>query len=238
VIEMIRRFVRQKFGSAGLVVALIVLGLVQLLPLAAQGTAAGFSMASWGIFVLAAGSVSRDISSGALQMILSRPIRRTQYLFGRYFGILLSYALFLVATSLLAFLLFHLVVLRTARAGGAADFSTAGLAVAAGEAFLTGAFQAAILLLFSTFLPGIADLLGLLLLYLVLNLPQFSQSAFIRNAGERARENMLPSVEWERVFRGGDVPAAATGRWLFALTVYLVLAAIVFSRRELPYGQD
>jgi hypothetical protein len=25
---------------------------------------------------------------------------------------------------------------------------------------------------------------------------------------------------------------------VFALTVYLVLAAVVFSRRELPYGQD
>jgi ABC-type transport system involved in multi-copper enzyme maturation permease subunit len=237
VIEMIRRFVRQKFGSAGLVVALAVLGLVQLLPLAAQGAEAGFAMASWAIFVIAAGSVSRDISSGALQMILSRPIRRTQYLFGRYFGILLSYALFLAATSLLAFLLFRLVVLRAPTAG-AADFSMAGLAAAAGQAFLTGAFQAAILLFFSTFLPGIADLLGLLLLYLVLNLPQFSQSSFLRNAGERARENMLPAVEWERILRGDDVPAAATGRWVFALTVYLVLAAIVFSRRELPYGQD
>jgi hypothetical protein len=237
VIEMIRRFVRQKFGSAGLVVALAVLGLVQLLSLAAQGAAGGFAMAGWAIFVIAAGSVSKDISSGALQMILSRPIRRTQYLFGRYFGVLLSYAQFLLLTSVLSFLFVHLVVLRTAR-GAAADFSTAGLAVGAGQAFLTGALQAAILLLFSTFLPGIADLLGLLLVYLVLNLPQFSQAPWLRTAGERARENMLPSVEWARVLRGDGALGAATGRFVFALTVYLVLAAIVFSRRELPYGQD
>lgn len=234
---MIRRFLRQRFGSAGLVVALVVLGLVQVLFLAAQGAASGFSMAAWAIFVIAAGSVSRDVSSGALQMILSRPIRRSEYLFGRYFGILLSFALFLLATSVLALILFHTVVLRTAR-GAAADLSVEGLAVAAGQAFLTGAFQAAILLMFSTFLPGIADLLGLLLLYLLLNLPQFSQAPWLKTAGERARENMLPPVEWTRVLRGEGVHAEATGRWVLALTVYLVIAAVVFSRRELPYGQD
>jgi ABC-type transport system involved in multi-copper enzyme maturation permease subunit len=237
VIEMIRRFVRQKFGSAGLVVALAVLGFVQLLGLAARGAAAGFSVANWAILVIAAGSVSRDVSSGALQMILSRPIRRTHYLFGRYLGILFSYGLFLLATSVLAFLFVHLVVLRTAH-GAAADYSTAALAVGAGQAFLSGALQAAILLLFSTFLPGIADLLGLLLVYLVLNLPQFSQVPWLRTAGQRAGENMLPPVEWAAVLRGHGVLGAATGRWVFALTVYLALAAIVFSRRELPYGQD
>jgi len=234
---MIRRFVRQKFGSAGLVVALAVLGFVQLLGLAARGAAAGFSVANWAILVIAAGSVSRDVSSGALQMILSRPIRRTHYLFGRYLGILLSYGLFLLATSVLAFLFVHLIVLRTAH-GAAADYSTAALAVGAGQAFLSGALQAAILLLFSTFLPGIADLLGLLLVYLVLNLPQFSQVPWLRTAGQRAGENMLPPVEWAGVLRGHGVLGAATGRWVFALTVYLALAAIVFSRRELPYGQD
>jgi ABC-type transport system involved in multi-copper enzyme maturation permease subunit len=235
-IEMVRRFVRQKFGSAGLVVALAALGIVQLLALAAQGAAAGFAMAGWAILVIAAGSVSRDVSSGALQMILSRPIRRTHYLFGRYLGVLVSFGMFLLATSAVSFLFVQLVVLTTAR--GRADYSLASLAAGAGQAFLTGAFQAAILLLFSTFLPGIADLLGLLLVHLVLNLPQFSSAPWLRAAGQRARENILPAVEWARVFRGHGVLGAATGRWVFALTVYLVLAAVVFSRRELPYGQD
>jgi hypothetical protein len=229
--------VRQKFGSPGLVVALAVLGFVQLLGLAAGGAAAGFSVANWAIVVIAAGSVSRDVSSGALQMILSRPIRRTHYLFGRYLGILLSYGLFLLATSVLAFLFVQLIVLRTAH-GSAADYSAAALAAGAGQAFLSGALQAAILLLFSTFLPGIADLLGLLLVYLVLNLPQYSQVPWLRTAGQRAGENMLPPVDWAAVLRGHGVLGAATGRWVFALTVYLALAAVVFSRRELPYGQD
>jgi hypothetical protein len=49
---------------------------------------------------------------------------------------------------------------------------------------------------------------------------------------------MLPTVAWDEVLRGENILGAATGRWVFALTVYLALAAVVFRRRELPYGQE
>lgn len=231
-IEMVRRFVRQKFGSPGLVVGLGVLALIETFGVAHRGSANGFSIANWAIFVLAAGSVSRDVSSGALQMILSRPIRRTQYLYGRYVGILVAFALFLVFTSLLAFVVVHL-----AAPGAAAEVSPARLARSTGETFLSGAFPAAILLFFSTFLPGIADLLGLLILYMVLHLPASAGSALARVA-EAARENLVPDVPWNEAVRGQGAALAAAGRWVFALTVYLALAAVVFSARELPYGND
>lgn len=229
---MARRFVRQKFGSPLLVAALGVLALIETFGVAHRGGANGFHVASLAIFVLGAGSVSRDVSSGALQMILSRPIRRTQYLFGRYVGILGAFALFLVFTSLLAFVIVHL-----AAPGAAAGVSLARLAWLAGETFLSGAFPAAILLFFSTFLPGIADLLGLLILYMLLYLPAASGSALAR-ASEAARENILPDVSWSEALTGQGAALAAAGRWVFALTVYLALAAVVFSRRELPYGND
>jgi hypothetical protein len=237
VIEMIRRFVRQRFGSVGLVAALAVLAMLELFNLASRGAGSGFAMASWAIFVIAAGSVSRDISSGALQMILSRPIHRTEYLFGRYLGILTSYAIFLLVTSLLTLLVVQVFSSRAASAA-VPDLSVNAMAIGAGDAFLDGALQAAVLLLFSTFLPGIADLLGLLLLYLALNLPMASKARWLRDVAERARENMLPAVAWNEVLRGHGTLGAATGRWVFALTVYLTLAAIIFSRRELRYGQD
>jgi hypothetical protein len=91
--------------------------------------------------------------------------------------------------------------------------------------------------MFSTFLPGIADLIGLLVLFLVLHLPP-GKNAWLRNAADAARENLLPEVFWNEALRGEGILGAATGRWVFALTVYLVLAAVIFSRRELPYGQD
>jgi hypothetical protein len=231
-IEMARRFVRQKFGSPGLVVALAVLALVETFGLAHGAGPSGFTIANWAIFVLAAGSVSRDVSSGALQMILSRPIRRTQYLFGRYAGILITFALFLVFTSLLAF-----AVVNLAAPSFAATVSPARLLTLVVETFLSGAFTAAILLFFSTFLPGIADLLGLLILYIVLHLPGGAGTALTR-VSEAVRENMIPDVPWQDVRSGEGAALAAAGRWVFALTVFLALAAVIFSRRELPYGND
>lgn len=230
-IEMVRRFLRQKYGSAGVVVALALLALLEIFHFASRGAQTGFELANWAIFVLAAGSVSRDVSSGALQMILSRPIRRTEYLFGRYLGILAGYAAFLAVTSVFAFLAVDAIP------SGAADLTLPGLSVAAGGAFLSGAFQAAILLFFSTFLPGIADLLALLMLYLVLNLPPW-KAPWLSEAARLGRENLTPMVPWNEVLRGHGILGAATGRWVFALCVYLALAAVVFSRRELPYGRD
>jgi hypothetical protein len=231
VIEMARRLIRQKFGSRGLVAALAVLALVETFGLAHRAGPAGFTIANWAIFVLAAGSVSRDVSSGALQMILSRPIRRTQYLFGRYAGILAAFALFLAGTSLVAF-----VVVNLAAPAAAAEVAPARLATLAGETFLSGAFTAAILLFFSTFLPGIADLLGLLILYIVLHLPVGAGT--VNRVIEAARDNLVPNVPWNEVRAGQGAALAVAGRWVFALTVYLALAAVVFSRRELPYGND
>jgi hypothetical protein len=232
VIEMVRRYVRQKYGSDGFLAALTVLALIETFTFANGGGHGGFVIVQWAIFVLAAGSISRDISSGALQMILSRPIRRTQYLFGRYLGALASYGLFLAVTSALIFLVVH----ATSRSA-AEDASPLRLVLLAADSFLTGAFQAAILLMFSTFLPGIADLLGLLVLFIVLHLPPW-KNPWLRNAAEAARENILPAVSWNEALRGEGILGAATGRWVFALTVYLALAAVIFSRRELPYGQD
>jgi len=230
-IEMVRRFLRQKYGSAGVVVALALLALLEIVHFASRGAQTGFELANWAIFVLAAGSVSRDVSSGALQMILSRPIRRTEYLFGRYLGILAGYAAFLAVTSFFAFIAVNAIP------SGAAHSTLPGLAVAGAGAFLSGAFQAAILLFFSTFLPGIADLLGLLMLYLILNLPPW-KTPWLSEAARLGRENLTPIVPWNEVLRGHGILGAATGRWVFALCVYLALAAVVFSRRELPYGQD
>src|SRR4029078_4402692 len=153
-IEMARRFLRQNFASPGLAVALAVLALVETFGLAHGAGPSGFTIANWAIFVLAAGSVSRDVSSGALQMILSRPIRRTQYLFGRYAGIVVAFGLFLVFTALLAF-----AVVNLAAPAAASTVSPSRLPPLVVETLLSGAFTAAILLFFSTFLPGIADLL-------------------------------------------------------------------------------
>src|SRR5262249_29461377 len=158
--------------------------------------------------ILAAGSVSRDIGSGALQMILSRPLTRLEYLFGRYVGILLSYAIFLVATVAVAFALGRLAIrLATVYSGPEFSFSFAARAVL--EAFSAGALLAAILLFFSTYLRGWGDVLALVLATVLLGSTQPLGFALnkpgLAKAGQVAAENLYPKLPWESLLQGRQI---------------------------------
>ncbi len=240
-IEMVRRFLRQKFGSPAMAIALAILALLT----AGQGALADPEQALGSgflaVLLLAAGSVSRDASGGTLQMILARPIRRTSYLFGRYLGILAAYAIFLVAAGGLS-VFFAAVLPRMLGAVTTPALAPAAIARGAGAAMLSAAFFAAILLFFSTFLRGYADVLAFIVLQGILALiPGVGQALrrpWLSRAGEALRANILPRVDWGEVLRGQGVLGEATGRWVLALTTFLILAAVVFSRREFSYGHD
>jgi len=237
--EMVRRFLRQKFGSVGILITLSALALLTVLTLAAGQRGLGPGILA--LFLLAAGSVSRDAGSGALQMILARPIHRSAYLFGRYLGILLSYAAFILAAVLLTLLLAELFSPMVGPGRGP-RVTWDSLALAAGASWMEGALIAAILLFFSTFLPGVADVLAYFLLLLLLHVPEgigeMLNKPRVSSAVRVVRENVLGSVPWDEVLRGEGVLRAATGRYVLALTVFLTLAAVLFARREFSYGQD
>jgi len=237
-IEMSRRFLRQKLGSPATIFVLCVLALMASLPLnAGQGFGSTDTLAA---LILAAGCVSRDASSGALQMILSRPLSRAGYLAGRYLGILAALLLFLAGAIGLAAAL-HAVMERFS-GGLPQDFSLKAAGLAAGHAFLGGALLVAADLCFSTFLRGWGDVLAVVLFFLLFNSMQGLGTALrlpiLAKAGELARANLAPSIAWEDVFAGQDVLGEATGRYVLALTGYATLAVLIFSRREFSYGQE
>ena len=237
--EMVRRYLRQKFVSIGIVVVLALLALLTASQAAATGSEASLESSFLTVLILAAASVSRDASSGALQMILVRPIRRVEYLFGRYVGILTAYAVCVAVTAALALALSPL--LRRVMAGGSA-LSVAGVARGAAAALLSGALFSSILLFFSTFLPGYGDVLAYFLLTLLLGLPELLSRAlkmpWLSKIGPSARENVLPHVAWGEVLRGERVFSREVGAYILAVAAYLTLATVVFSRREFSYGQD
>lgn len=240
-IEMVRRFLRQKFGSIGVVIALAVLSLLTTFQGVFQGEAALDSGGFLALLILAAGSVSKDVSSGALQMILARPIRRVEYLFGRYCGILTAYTLYVLATGLLLWSLLP-VVRRLLGADAVVPVSAGALARGAAGALLSAALLAAVLLFFSTFLRGYGDVLAYLLVTLAFAAPDILAARlgkpWLSRLGALARENLLPHVTWREVLTGRNVLSAAVGEYVLAVTGYLFLAALIFSRREFSYGQD
>jgi len=170
-------------------------------------------------------------------MILARPITRSAYLFGRYLGVLAAYAVFLAAVLVLAL---ALASVSGASGGPRVNLGSAGIALL-GE-FLEGMLIVAILVFFSTFLPGYADLLGYFLFVLLLQVPQalspMLKWPWLMRFGQIASENLHPTVAWGEVLRGQDALRAATGRYVLAVTGFLLLASVVFARREFAYGQD
>jgi hypothetical protein len=242
VTEMVRRFLRQRFSNAGMIVALSVLCLIAVPQVIGTGGRAGLWVSTPALFILAAGCVARDASGGALQMILSRPIRRSEYLIGRYLGVLAAFGIFLVAAATLAVVFARGVV--PAFGSPPIPIQFGELLVQFAATFLGGMATAAVILLLSTFLPGYGDVLGCFLLILtpLPAVPELAGQALglpaLQRAGEWLRQNLLPSLDWSSVLQGQNPLGAPTGRWVLAVVLYLVAALLVFRRREFAYGQD
>jgi ABC-type transport system involved in multi-copper enzyme maturation permease subunit len=239
-IEMVRRFLRQKFSNLGVVIALSAMALLAASQLAASGGQAGFEVGSLAVIVIAAACVSKDASGGGLQMILCRPIRRSDYLLGRFCGILAAYGLFLLGAVGLALLFSR--ALGPMLGAQAPPLAFGALARQIAAALLGAIGMAAPILLLSTFLPGYGDVLGFILLTPLLAIPellaQILKAPGLQKVGDALRKNLLPSVDWSAALAGRNPLGEATGRWVLAVVVYLVLALWSFSRREFAYGQD
>jgi ABC-type transport system involved in multi-copper enzyme maturation permease subunit len=227
---MARRLLRQKLDSAGTSATLLLLALMTAIP---PMLAAG--PARWIALLLIAGAlVSRDASNGSLQMILARPISRTDYLLGRFAGALAAYAGFLLFASVTG--------LALARAFGGNTPDLRGLAGELAAALLDGALVVAVLLFLSTFLPGYGDVVAYfatsVAISAVLSLAQNSGRRTLASAARAAQGNLFPAVPWDAFMDVRRIPLEAVGRWALALVGYFVLAAVVFSRREFAYGHD
>ena len=237
---MAHRFLRQKFSSVGIVVALSAMALLAASQAAGSGGRSGLETAILPMLVLAAGCVSKDASGGALQMILCRPIRRSEYLFGRYLGILAGYAAFLAAACALAVLFSRALLPSLGALPPPLSFPALGRQLLG--TLLGGTATAATILLLSTFLPGYGDVLGFVLLTPLFALPglagQILNAPWLRNAGQTLQKNLLPSLDWAAVLGGQNPVGEPTGRWVFAVVLYLVFALAIFSRRQFAYGQD
>jgi ABC-type transport system involved in multi-copper enzyme maturation permease subunit len=241
VIEMARRLVRQKFGSP-IVVALLAL-LALLIAFGAAGDGArgrAFQTASLAMIVLGAGAVSRDVSTGAVQMILARPLSRTDYLLGRWLGVLAAFGVFLAVAAALV-VLFSVAVLPAFHAVPE-PLSVPGLLRGGAGALLDGLLFSASLLCLSTFLPGYGDLVAYFLVVVGLGSLGGLGGALNRpelvNAARVARENLMPDPDWNALLAGQNPSLEPVGRWVLAVTALLLLAALIFRRREFAYGHD
>ena len=194
------------------------------------------------VFVVTAGIVSRDASSGALQMILARPILRAEYLFGRYLAALVLVAAFLTAIFATAVLIDRAASLAGWNAVDQAFSWRDGLRLCAAELPEGG--------------PGRGDP-PVLLDVSARNgrrarvspvrpgseappqIAQLARKPVLARAGQVATRKRGPGWGLVRNRARGTPFQSATGQWALALAVVSPFGrARLFNRRELSYGQD
>lgn len=226
---------RQRFTSPMRVALLLFFSVPPLLG-ALFMPAAGLSLLgdSYGVaLVFAAGMIGQDVSSGTLQLLLARPVRRSEYVLGRWLGAALGtlavvWTQIAIATLLLA-------------ARDATPAARNVLALAGGDALLAIG-MAAVMALLSSLVPGLADL-GLLLItnVTVTALGAFAQfkhwEALARGAQEIGRF-LKPEVSLAPLLLGGAVSWFEIVSWLSSVTLCLALAIVVTNRRELSYASS
>lgn len=236
-IENARRFLRQRLGSIGLAIALVALVFLAGLPLS-TGQQSGFTT-TLAVFILASGIVSRDAASGALQMILSRPVLRVEYLLGRFGGAVALLTIFVGGAVAVGFVLDKAAALAHWNEGP--GFAWKAALVAALHDWTHGILVIATLLFFSTFLRGFGDVLAFVMFGLIFSLlPQIGAAIHqpvLQRLSAAFFRNFSPILPLDDLLRG-RILGNATGAYALALAAYLLAAALVFSRREFSYGTD
>jgi ABC-type transport system involved in multi-copper enzyme maturation permease subunit len=179
--------------------------------------------AEYFVLILSAGSIGRDISSGVIALILTRPITRASYLMTKW-----------LALSTASTFVFLLVL------------GVQAIAVQAGlEQWLMAAFDGgakafgltAVLVLLSSLVSGLGDLA----LWLILLLTR-SIAARLHVVSQRVAEELqgllLPKLEWSATFSSTPLSWFALVSYASTITGCLAAAIIVLNRKEISYASD
>ena len=236
--------VRRHFAHLGYIAALLVI-IVIVVMMGALGAPAQAMYSLIPIFALVAGCqlIGPEFSSGTLQLILSKPIGRSAYLTGRVAGVVLS-----IWTAVLV--IFTSDVIGRLIAGTPITWRAA---TAEGLVSLLKVLLACSLLaFFGSFTRSYVNvgiyLGGQILLSLLFGLLTMMKNAV---SGEmaaigsflRAHPGVLDAFSSISKNLFPDAPSIPFDRnWILMMlcnaAVAVLLACIVFSRREVPYGAD
>jgi ABC-type transport system involved in multi-copper enzyme maturation permease subunit len=200
------------------------------------------AMTVFGVLIailLGIGLVSKDIENGAIANILSKPVRRSEFILGKYFGLCLT--LFVnsaaTATAISIALIF---------AQGGANANQLRLWPAVWLIFLELAIITAVALLFSCFSSPALSAMFALLIFLIgrwspdLKLLAETSSSVVARAISRTLYHLLPNLAnfnyVNETARGETAPwrmvEGNTAYAVFYIAAMLAAAVLVFNRRN------
>ncbi|MFI5372636.1 MAG: ABC transporter permease subunit [Candidatus Eisenbacteria bacterium] len=231
---LILAFWRQRLMSPfRMAFLLFIVGIPMLITLAVPQT--GFAIAGklTGIaLVFSIGLIGQDLSSGVLQLLFARPVRRWEYVMSRWFAAGSISALVGMAQAAMIALI---MVLR-----GAAPGVSEALVFIAERAF-EGFGIAAVFVLLSSLVSGVGDVALWIGVQFVCGIGSMVAQAknwtlAARLIGE-AQAAMNPNLPLAQIING-LAPWAPASAYLSVVAVSLTLAVILMNRRELSYASS
>jgi ABC-type transport system involved in multi-copper enzyme maturation permease subunit len=183
------------------------------------------------MLTLGAGMIGQDVSSGVLQLLCARPVRRSEYVLSRWLGVALAgVALSLVQLAIACGLL----ALR-----GAPPSPQSVVLFGAGR--LLECFGiAAVLALFSSLIGGLGDLA----IYLLVNLGagivqmagQMKRWLWVDRLGAELLGALTPSIDLPRQIAASPMPWYPIVAYASTVMLCLALAIVAVNRKELSYA--
>ncbi len=174
--------------------------------------------------ILGAGSIGRDVSSGVLALLLTRPLTRTTYLMAKWTAVTAAVAMLSCLTLTVQMLLL--------RSKGI-DISGGELWSTAFSSVTSAGGLAAVLVLFSVFMPGAGDIA----LWVALNLVGFlAQRAMSMRVHTEWGNLLHPTLGWASTFGGTPISWFTLSSYLSTVTLCLCAAALVLNRKEISYA--
>ena len=227
-------FLRQRFSSPmrlGLIV------LATLFPLAGVAITGALSVLG-GIagplaFVLVAGAIGQDVSSGTLQLLLVRPVTRTEYLLNRWLGAVIA----ALGLTVLMLALGTLVLLLRGAPPQAGEVLRMVLEAAS---VTTG--NAAVMIMLSTLVGGLGDVglyfASLVLLQMAQAVAAFKHWTWLQRASSEMQGVLGPQLTFAWFAQHAPVPWFALVSWASTITLVLAIGIARLNRRELSYAAD
>jgi ABC-type transport system involved in multi-copper enzyme maturation permease subunit len=174
--------------------------------------------------ILGAGSIGRDVSSGVLPLLFTRPIARRTYVFAKWIAV--SSAASVVGAAALA-----IQALLLWRQGAGLSAPAIGAAVFGGATTAWGV--ASVLVFLSVLVAGVGDVGLWYGLHLVGIL--FARKAPAR-FNEEWRALIQPSLAWDALSGSHLLVWFRLVSYLSTVTFFLVLAVTAANRKELSYA--
>jgi len=183
------------------------------------------------ILTLGAGMIGQDVSSGVLQLLCARPVRRPEYVVSRWLG---------VAFAGCAISLFQLgIACALLAARGTSPSLQDAVMFGAGRMFESFGI-AAVLAFCSSLIGGFGDLGIYLMANLGAGVIQMAGSVkrwvWVERMGAEILGALTPSLDLQRLISASPMPWYPILAYASTVVLCLALAIVVVNRRELSYA--